>query len=309
MIKLAYTEEEYRRSPEFPKVYDRIKELLSGGAVAVGFSMLNDIHYLNNACETYGKEKIAFKFLDVTLLYMLLHKENKQPGLSVMAQEFGIDFIPHRADEDARASLEVLKAICAALKRDLEEIIAEFGVVFGDNGGAMIKEGSVKFLTDMGIGIKRGSRSAKTLLSEFLKTVRPSAPVVKGEYSGERVCFNYGLEYDDPALARNIIQKLYDTGAKYRGAPLDCTLFVYREGLPFCNKLPVIKQRISGRGRVRMIEEKEFLKRIGELPGLEFDDEKILRDYRKAQKKERYRRAAHKNTVVRGFSAAGSGEE
>lgn len=91
-IKLAYTEEEYRRHPSFPAVYDSIGALFSEDTVAVGFSMLNDIYYLNNACEACGREKIRFNFLDVTLLYMILHKENKQPGLAAMAAEFGVDF-------------------------------------------------------------------------------------------------------------------------------------------------------------------------------------------------------------------------
>ena len=294
VLQLAYAEEEYRKKPRFPTEYERIKALFEGDVLAVGLSILNDIHYLNNACEIYGKEKIAYKFLDITLLYMLLKKENIHPGLAAMAAEFGIDFIPHRADSDARASLEVLKGICAALGGGIEEIAAKFGVVFGENSGTVIKEDSCKFLTDMGIGIKRGSRSAKILLSEFLKEVRPSAHAVKGEFSGEKVCFNYGLEYDDTALSRNIIQKLYDTGARYRGSPLDCSLFVYREGLSGCNKISVIKARMAGRGRVKMMEEAEFKKRIGEIPDIKFDDEKILRDYRKAQKKEKYRRMAGK---------------
>ena len=51
-VTFAYTVEEFRAAPRFNEVYEKIKKLFTGRTV-LGFSMANDVKYLNNACDCF----------------------------------------------------------------------------------------------------------------------------------------------------------------------------------------------------------------------------------------------------------------
>ena len=62
-IKLAYEEKDFRESPTFDLVYEQIKALFDGVDLVVGFSIINDLKYINSACKHYHLPNFNFKFI------------------------------------------------------------------------------------------------------------------------------------------------------------------------------------------------------------------------------------------------------
>ena len=81
VIKLAYSEEQFRAAPKFPDVYSRIRQLFDNVTV-IGFSVLNDVNYLADAIRAYGLEQIHYEFYDVQLMYGIARKESRSYSLS-----------------------------------------------------------------------------------------------------------------------------------------------------------------------------------------------------------------------------------
>ena len=65
-IELGYPKEAFRKSPKFPKHYQRIRALLSDEDVKIiGFSHNNDALFLSKACKRYSLPPIPYRFYDV----------------------------------------------------------------------------------------------------------------------------------------------------------------------------------------------------------------------------------------------------
>ena len=88
----------------------------------VGFSVSNDVDFLNNACQVYKLDKITYDFVDVQLLHKTVYKKQNMCGLEGVANEFGIEYLAHRSDEDARVTLLVLKRMANELNLSIEEL-------------------------------------------------------------------------------------------------------------------------------------------------------------------------------------------
>ena len=50
-IKLHYEKEYIKAQPKFPEFYLQIKTLFSEADYIIGFSIMNDVEFLNSACE------------------------------------------------------------------------------------------------------------------------------------------------------------------------------------------------------------------------------------------------------------------
>jgi hypothetical protein len=99
-VTFAYEVDEFRKAPRFYEIYDKIKELFNG-RIVLGFSLANDIKYINNACDFFKLERICYEFYDIQFIYQLLHPEEKAVGLKTLNQKYSIEYIEHRSDEDA----------------------------------------------------------------------------------------------------------------------------------------------------------------------------------------------------------------
>ena len=62
-ITLAYPEKVFRKSPTFPKVYEKIRDILEkDGQTIIGFSHANDVRYLCTACRRYKLPFFSYSF-------------------------------------------------------------------------------------------------------------------------------------------------------------------------------------------------------------------------------------------------------
>ena len=127
-VKLSYPEEVFRASPTFEKHYDRIKNLFQKSTYAIGFAVINDVKYVNDACAKYNLEKIEYKFIDVQHLVKCHLKQKTPMGLKKICEHLEIEYVAHRSDEDARVTLIILEKLCAYYQKSIPELLLHFNL-------------------------------------------------------------------------------------------------------------------------------------------------------------------------------------
>lgn len=109
---LAYSEEFFKQQPNFDFYYKKIADLLSNNLV-FGFSIKNDIKFLNSTCKRYGKEYINFSAGDVQVAIRKKYKKN--PSLISLLSLYKIDckrFTAHKSSDDSEMSMLVTREYC-----------------------------------------------------------------------------------------------------------------------------------------------------------------------------------------------------
>lgn len=261
-IELAYPEETFRHAPRFPGRYREIRSKIDG-AMVVGFSFGNDLKYLNNACDVFRLPRIPFFFVDVQTIYMIA-KNTPQRGLGALAAEYGIEFIPHRSDEDARVTMELLKKL-AAEYGGMDALVRELGIVPGENR----EDGYSDCYSRAVYEGRLGQRSRKMRYALFSEFVRGQKRAEGGALAGKRVCFDEPIELEDVDYSRRLAAAVYAAGGKYVSAE-SCNVFV-----PRGNSKRLGYVRANNR-RAKIVPEEEFLAEMGELPEIETRDADIL---------------------------------
>ena len=130
-LELAYDEETYFSSPEFPYFYDRIRKLVEDkDAICFAFSMDNDIPHLYHACTRYKKEPFNYICYDIQRMAMKYLEKNKQIKLrdachEIVGKNSTIQLQEHLSRDDAKMEMMVLEAICILRKISPESLLDE----------------------------------------------------------------------------------------------------------------------------------------------------------------------------------------
>lgn len=126
-LVLPYVYEDFKKYPLFPAAYARIKALLEDrDHIVLGHATLNDVNYLNLETRRYKLPSLKFRYYDTQFFYMNVKKDfSRQLGLGAMAEELGVEFTPHRAVDDAYATMRVCEAILRQANADTVPAFAE----------------------------------------------------------------------------------------------------------------------------------------------------------------------------------------
>lgn len=266
-IKLSYPESVFRNSPLFCEVYDKICSIFSKCDFAIGFSIINDLHFLNCACKHYNLNNVIFSYLDVQQLYALYCNNPEVTSLEKAVEGLKVDFIPHKSDDDALAVVYLLKSICQGKGLTLEDLIDYYGLVMGNNAldgftnsYSMVKECQQK-------GFKRSSKLNKFLFVSYLTKQKKQ----KGFLTGKRFNFSKKLAYSDINLSRSLIACIYSKGG------------VYNTSLNLANCIVVgDDEEINQEVLSKTIKLSELLSMLDDFKELMFDDRgDIIKFYRK----------------------------
>jgi len=270
-FRLQYPKSVYRASPDFRFYYPKIKELLENNTV-FGFSVTNDVKYLNDACMYYGLDFIDYEFFDVQTFLSIHLNDRKCYSLKDAADLYGIEFFEHSSADDAEASFKVLCGILEKEGLTLSQFIKNYSVKPGRNVKGIIypctsPHPATALVTD--------SKSAKSKLNaEFLRSLKRQ----KGGFNGKRFCFSEELEF--LSEFRSIVSALYKKGGTYTPVAQECNVFV--EGESQSKRLTVAKTRDKKR-----LSYQEFLSVLGEFKQIKFDDEKVLLEEKARKQQER----------------------
>ena len=125
---LRYPTEELDSKMPFPCYYDEIKQLMcSPETVVLGFSISNDIRFLNETCIRYRMPSLSYRFYDVQKIYGDYAKVQDQASIETAGEVLHLNkpFFVHRSDEDARITMEILKAISIEKGMSLSALLEE----------------------------------------------------------------------------------------------------------------------------------------------------------------------------------------
>ena len=102
---IAY--EDLRESPEFPEIWQRVRQLLVSADSVVIHNAPFDLRHLYNVLEIYNLPSVSFHYL--CSLKLCRHHLPELPGhgLADMAEHFGITFQHHDALEDAETCAKI----------------------------------------------------------------------------------------------------------------------------------------------------------------------------------------------------------
>ena len=125
---LAYSMSTVLAASTFPAYYKRLKKLLSGVDLAVGFAVGNDTAALRHACERYGLKPPVFACLDMERLCKHFPEHPGAHGLSGCVEAW-CNTSPahqHRSDGDALATMMLFRAVCEQKNLEPKKIAKQF---------------------------------------------------------------------------------------------------------------------------------------------------------------------------------------
>lgn len=227
-IVLPYEYGEFKRHPSFPHVYGQIKELLEDkNNLVFGHAVLNDVKYLNLETRRFRLPSFEFAFQDSQLLFMThINDFSRQFGLEYIAGALGVEFTPHRAADDAYATMRIVEALCKEEHCTVTELPALLNVVQGKISRYQITRPQSK-------GFKRYNMEKQAAKNERAqkriqfynnlsrKRVNRSGGVLKGK----TITFSRAIE-DDISNSIPLVDKIYSLGGKYSSKLDNCTLYV-----------------------------------------------------------------------------------
>lgn len=142
---LSYTKEQLAAQPKFDERYSKIKALLeSEEHLVCGFSIANDLKYLNSECKRYSLPPLLFRYTDVQTITDKFFESKNQIGIerAYTMLEIEDEILLHRSDEDALAAMKVAKKLCSIKQKSLYELAVEYACL-GRNDG-IIPQKTVK---------------------------------------------------------------------------------------------------------------------------------------------------------------------
>ncbi len=229
-IVLPYNYEDFRSYPTFPEVYPEIQALLENkGNMVYGHAVENDIKYLNLETRRYGLQPLHFSFSDTQLIYRTLTGDfTKCPGLETMASQLGVDFEPHRSEDDAYVTMCVLKKICEKMGCNVYELRKKLKLHRGSVDNRCINppmSDTYREFLEKRRAEKELKEKVMAELTEHLTTKREKPA---GALKGCTFNFNPELEAD---LSKSIplIDSIYDRGGVYSHHMTHCNIYVEGE--------------------------------------------------------------------------------
>ncbi len=133
---LHYTTEELEAHMPFPCYHDRLRALMQTKETLVfGFSISNDIRFLNETCLRYRLPCLNFRFYDIQKIFGAYVKATNQASIELAGEQLHLEkpaFV-HRSDEDARITMEIARALCQELKMPLLQLVDYFPGCGGSN--------------------------------------------------------------------------------------------------------------------------------------------------------------------------------
>ncbi len=230
-LVLPYEYEDFKKYPPFPAAYRKIKHLLENKeAIVLGHATLNDVNYLNLETKRYHLPSFRFKWHDTQFFWMNTEESyERQVGLGVMAEALGVEFTPHRAVDDAFATMKVCEALCRREGVNVPELVEKYGIRAGKIDNYQIK-------TPDSVGLRRHIEEKATQKAEHAKAHEAFYRVVNkhmnrrkkgGTLEGKVFCFSKDVE-DEVEISTKLVRAIFEAGGKYTSHPGECNVYIAR---------------------------------------------------------------------------------
>ena len=231
-LVLPYEYEDFKQYPVFPTEYKKIKALLEDkDTIVLGHATLNDVNYLNLETKRYRLPSFKFEWHDTQFFWMNVEKAfGHQLGLGAMAQELNVDFTPHRAVDDAYATMRVCEALVKREGTDMKGLIERYRIRPGTLNNYQIRQPSSAGLKSY-FAEKAQKREAHIRAHEqFYRYVNKHKDRRKktGSLEGKVFCFARELE-DDVEISVRLVAAIFNSGGKYTSHPAQCNVYIAKD--------------------------------------------------------------------------------
>lgn len=112
-----------------PRIYALLED---SDTLVAGHATMNDVKYLNLETKRFSLRSFRFDFLDTQFVYMnKIGVFNRQFGLGSIAEALGVEFTPHRAADDAYATMKIAEAMCREEGLDFSALLKKYEITAG----------------------------------------------------------------------------------------------------------------------------------------------------------------------------------
>ena len=230
-IVLPYNYEEFKNYPKFNAVYSEIKALLEDkDSIAIGHAVLNDVKYLNLETKRYKLPSFKFSFADSQMFFMAAKNDfSRQFGLEYIAEALGVEFTPHRAADDAYATMKVVEAMCKKYECDFSGLVNLLGFTYGKiSNYAVTSPQCTGYKKYKQAKNKEKEERAKKRI-KFNNNLTRKRAKGKGKLSGKKFNFSRKIE-DEISISIAFVDKIYELGGSYKQRVDECTHYVAEDG-------------------------------------------------------------------------------
>ena len=253
-LVLPYSYGEFKKYPTFPEVVDKIRALLeSSDTLVAGHATMNDVKYLNLASGRFSLPSFNFSFTDTQFIYMnKIGEFSRQFALGKIAEALSVDFVAHKAVDDAYATMKIAEAMCKEAETDFAGLIEKYQISLGKIENYEITQAtSVAFNKHLELirTRKEEREKARILFHNFVdKEKRKRAK--DGKFKGKSVCFAHAITFET-ATAKELVTKLFAQGGFYSFRAEECDIYVYQDG----ESGPRIQSASNNKARLVSLEE------------------------------------------------------
>lgn len=274
-LKLAYPLKLYYSSPSFVENYAKIGTILQkSNCVVLGHAIHNDIVGINSACKINTLPAFNFCFVDTQVLYSIFKKMPTVCSLVKIAEEIGVTFNHHRADEDAKLSLFTLKYICEKEGLTFNQLMAAYEATIGINCDGVITNFVSSKCLSQGHSLT-SKNSKRRILSMFKPKAVDEDKIDKtNPLYRKKVFISRDILLEDIDVTRAMFNRFAELGAKSVNFVNNCDYYIGE-----------ITDEANFKGQVLSLD--EFLPMLGELEILHYDDKAILEEYNREKERRR----------------------
>lgn len=229
-LELPYDYKEFKNHPPFPAVYPFIKELLEDkNNLVFGHAIMNDVKYLDLETRRFHLPPFNFSFLDSQIMYMThVNDFSRQFGLEYITESLNVVFTPHRAADDAYATMKIVEELCRIRGVGPLDLAGDLGVKFGSiRGHNIVGPTSVAFeryIKEREEARERRSRN-RTKFYIYLSRRKKKK---SGNLFGQVFTFSRNIE-DEVDVSIPLVGEIYEQGGTYTQKLVDCTIYVCDE--------------------------------------------------------------------------------
>ncbi len=132
-IEFSVTKEQAEAAPTLAEQYDKIAALFGKDTVVLAHSANSDMYMLNEACKRARVPALKFRYICTQMIYSAIYDVMNGIGLDKAAEEMGVTFTHHKADDDALMALLLLKSCCEKMGCTYLQLEKQLGIKRGYN--------------------------------------------------------------------------------------------------------------------------------------------------------------------------------
>ncbi len=229
-LELPYDYAEFKKHPPFPAVYNFIRDLLQDkNNLVFGHAIMNDVKYLDLETRRFHLPPFRFTFLDSQIMYMThINDFSRQFGLEYITENLNVTFTPHRAADDAYATMKIVEELCRLRGVAPTELVHNMnltpGRISGHNITRPTSEAFENYIAERDRAREQRGRNRTKFYVFLSRRKRKKA----GPLSGQVFTFSRNLE-DDIDKSIPLVAAIYNQGGVYTQKLPDCTTYVCEE--------------------------------------------------------------------------------